>query len=85
MSSDSEDLEVDFLNYHPNQPHEVLAKIPQEPIPPVKAPVEEQQEQEPHIDAPIEELHHLTNEKQETQENHKIQVTLIQYLHSHPY
>ena len=22
MSSDSEDLEVDFLNYHPNQPHE---------------------------------------------------------------
>ena len=61
MSSDSEDLEVDFLNYHPNQPHEVLAEIPQEPNPPVKAPVEEQQEQEPHVDAPIEELHHLTN------------------------
>ena len=29
MSSDSEDLEVDFPNYHSNQPHEVLAEIPQ--------------------------------------------------------
>ena len=54
MSSDSEDLEVDFPNYHPNQPHEVLAEIPQEPNPPAKAPVEEQQAQEPHVDAPIE-------------------------------
>ena len=35
VSSDSEDLEVDFPNYHPNQPHE-------EPNPPAKAPVEEQ-------------------------------------------
>ena len=61
VSSDSEDLEVDFLNYHPNQPHQVLAEIPQEPNPPAKAPVEEQQEQEPHVDAPIEELHHLMN------------------------
>ena len=54
VSSDSEDLELDFLNYCPNQPHEVLAEIPQESNPPAKAPVEEQQEQEPHIDAPIE-------------------------------
>ena len=61
VSSDSEDLEVDFPNYHPNQPHEVLAEIPQEPNPPAEAPVEEQQEQEPYIDTPIEELHHLTN------------------------
>ena len=61
VSSDSEDLEVDFLNYHPNQPHEVPAKIPQEPNPPAKVPVEEQQEQEPHINAPIEEPHHLAN------------------------
>ena len=61
VSSDSEDLEVDFLNYHLNQPHEVPAKIPQEPNPPAKAPVEEQQAQEPHIDTPIEELHHLAN------------------------
>ena len=54
MSSDSEDLEVDFPNYHPNQPHE-------EPNPPVKAPAEEQQVQEPHVDVPIKELHHLMN------------------------
>ena len=54
MSSDSENLEVDFPNYKPNQPHE-------EPNPPAKAPVEEQQAQEHHIDAPIKELHHLMN------------------------
>ena len=54
MSSDSEDLEVDFPHYHPNQPQE-------EPNPPAEAQVEEQQAQEPHIDAPIEELHNLTN------------------------
>ena len=61
VSSDSEDLEVDFPNYHPNQPDEVLAEIPQEPNPPAKAPVEEQQAQEPHVNAPIKELHHLAN------------------------
>ena len=33
VSSDSEDLEVDFPNYHPNQPHKVPAEIPQEPQP----------------------------------------------------
>ena len=54
VSSDSEDLEVDFPNYCPNQPHE-------EPNPPAEAPAEEQQVQEPHVDAPIKELHHLTN------------------------
>ena len=61
VSSDSEDLEVDFPNYHPNQPHKVPTEIPQEPNPPAKAPVEEQQAQEPHVDTPIEELHHLAN------------------------
>ena len=61
MSSDSEDLEVDFPNYHPNQPHEVPADIPQEPHPPANAPVEKQQEQEPHVDAPIEEPPHPAN------------------------
>ena len=54
VSSDSEDLEVDFKNYHLNQPHK-------EPNPPAEAPVEEQQVQEPHVDTPIEELHHLMN------------------------
>ena len=33
VSSDSEDLEVDFPNYHPNQPHEVPTDKPQEPDP----------------------------------------------------
>ena len=28
VSSDSEVLEVDFPNYHPNQPHKVPAEIP---------------------------------------------------------
>ena len=57
--SDSEDLEVDFPNYHPNQPHKAPTEIPQEPNPPAEALVEEQQAQEPHIDAAFEELHHL--------------------------
>ena len=52
--SDSEDLEVDFPNYHPNQPHQVPADAPQEANPPANAPVEEQQEQEPHANNPIE-------------------------------
>ena len=54
MSSDSEDLEVDFPNYHPNQPHQVPTNIPQEPNPAADAPVEEQHEQEPHVNDPIE-------------------------------
>ena len=54
VNLDSEDLEVDFPNYCPNQPHE-------ESNPPAKAPVEEQQAQEAHVDAPIKELHHLMN------------------------
>ena len=28
VSSDSEDLEVDFPHYHPNQPHEVPTELP---------------------------------------------------------
>ena len=31
VSSDSEELEVDFPHYHPNQPHEVPAELPQQP------------------------------------------------------
>ena len=30
VSSDSEDLEVDFPHYHPNQPHAVPGEIPQQ-------------------------------------------------------
>ena len=44
VSSDSEDLEVDFTHYHPNQPHEIPAELPQHPNPPADAPTEEQQE-----------------------------------------
>ena len=61
VSPDSEDLEVDFPNSCPNQPHKVPADIPQEPNPPADAPGEEQQEPEPLIDAPIEEPPHPTN------------------------
>ena len=61
VSSDSEDLEVDFQNYRPNQPHEVPTEIPQESNPPANAPVAEQQKQEHLVDAPIEEPPHPTN------------------------
>ena len=61
VSSDSENLEVDFPNYYPNQPHEIPAEIPQEPSPPANASVEGQQEPEHLVDAPIEEPHHPTN------------------------
>ena len=50
VSSDSEDLEVDFPHYHPNQPH----KLPQQPNLPVDAPAEEQQEPDHPTDDPIE-------------------------------
>ena len=32
VSSDSEDLEVDFPIYHPNQPHKVPVNLPREQI-----------------------------------------------------
>ena len=44
VSLDSEDLEVDFPNYLPNQPLDVPAEHPQEPNPPVNIPAEEPQE-----------------------------------------
>ena len=55
VSSDSEDLEVDFLHCHPNQPHEVPAELPQQPNLPVDVPTEEQQELDHPADDPIEE------------------------------
>ena len=61
MSSDSEDLEVDFPNYCLNQPHEEPTAIPQDPNPPAKSPVKEQQEQEHVIDACIEGPSHPAN------------------------
>ena len=55
VSSDSEDLEVDFPHYYPNQPHKVPAELPQQPNPPVDAPAEEQQQLEHPADDVIEE------------------------------
>ena len=43
VSSDSEDLKVDFPHYHPNQPHEVPAELPQQPNQPADPPTEEQE------------------------------------------
>ena len=40
VSSDSEDLEVDFPLHPPNQPHKIPAEQPQEPNPPVDTPAE---------------------------------------------
>ena len=55
VSSDSEDSEVDFPNYYPNQSHQVPADAPQEPNPPADAPVEEKQEKgATHTNDPIE-------------------------------
>ena len=59
VSSDSEELEVDFPHYHPNQPHEGPAELPQWPNQPVDTPAEEQQEPDQPTDNPIEE--HPTN------------------------
>ena len=61
MSSDSEDLEVDFPHYHPNQPYKVPTELPQQPNPPAHAPTEEQQELNHPADDLIEEPHHPTN------------------------
>ena len=59
ISSESEDLEVDFPYHPPNQPHEVPAELPQEPNPPADAPAEEQQEEPDHpVDILVEGLHH---------------------------
>ena len=58
ISSDSEDLEVDFPHHHPNQPHKVPTELPQEPNPPADAPAEEKQEPAYPVDIPIEEPHH---------------------------
>ena len=58
VSSDSEDLEVDFPHHPPNQPHKVPAELPQETHPPADAPAEEQQESGHPLDVLIEEPHH---------------------------
>ena len=61
VSSDSEDLEVDFPLHPPNQPHEIPTEQPQEPNPPADAPAEEQQEPDYPLDVPFEELQQPAN------------------------
>ena len=61
VNSDSEDLEVDFPHYHPNQPKETPAELPGQPYPPADTPAEEQQELDHPAGNPIEEPHHPTN------------------------
>ena len=62
VSSDSEDLEVDFPYHPPNQPHEIPADLPQEPNPPADVPAEEQQEELDHpVDILVEGPHHPTH------------------------
>ena len=62
MSSDSEDLEVDFPHYHPNQPQKVPTDLPKEPNPPADVPVEgpgeagEQQEPQHSMHIPVEDI-----------------------------
>ena len=54
VSSNSEDLEVDFPNHPPNQPQDLPAEQPQEPNPPADIPAEEQQEPDHLLDLPVE-------------------------------
>ena len=61
VSSDSEDLEVDFPLHPPNQPHKIPAEQPQEPNPPADALAEEQQEPDHPLDVLIEEPHQPAN------------------------
>ena len=61
VSSDSEDLEVDFPLHPPNQSHEIPAEQPQEPNPPVDILAEGQQELDHPLDILIEESHQPAN------------------------
>ena len=61
VSSDSEDLEVDFPHHPPNQPHKIPAEQPQEPNPPADTPAEGQQESDHPLDVLIEEPHQPAN------------------------
>ena len=54
VSSDSEDLEVDFPNHLPNQPQDTLAEQPQGPNPPEDVPAEEPQEPDHPLDVLVE-------------------------------
>ena len=54
VSSDTEDLEVDFPHHTPNQPLGVPAEQPQEPNPPVNIPAKEPREPNHPLDILVE-------------------------------
>ena len=54
VSSDSEDLEVNFPNHPPNQPQDIPAEQPQGPNPPADIPAKEPQEPDHPLDVPVE-------------------------------
>ena len=54
VSSDSDDLEVDFPNHPPNQPQDVPAEQPQEPNAPVNIPAKEPQQPDHPLDILVE-------------------------------
>ena len=85
MSSDSEDLEVDFLHHPPNQPHKVPTEQTQEPNPPADTPAEEQQESHHPLDILIEEPHQPANVPTGDKEHPQEQITPIHYWNSHLY
>ena len=61
LSSDSEDLEVDFPLHPPNQPHDLPAEQAQEPNPPADVPAEEPQGPNHQLDVPAVEPHQPAN------------------------
>ena len=77
VSSDSEDLEVDFPNHPPNQHQDVPAEHPPVPNPPADIPAKEPQEPNHPLDA--------LAEGPGKQNHHKNQITPIYYQNRHPY
>ena len=61
VSSDSEDLEIDFPLHPPNQPHKIPGEQPQEPNPQADTPAEGQQEPDYPSDILFEEPHQPAN------------------------
>ena len=80
VSSDAEDLEVDFPHYHPNQPHEVPKELPQQPNSPVDAPLKNNKNQITPQMIPLKNIPQTLQQKM--QNNHKIQVTQTHYQYS---
>ena len=68
VSSDSEDLEVDFPLHPPNQPHEIPAEQPQECNPPADTPAEGQLEPDHPLDVPHQSINVPAGDAEQPQE-----------------